>query len=81
VVQTGEMQPGTKTEATDDKTEMQASDKLGIFYSDIIPVAVKAIQEQQKQLEELKLENNTLKEKNEQLQKDIETIKLKLGLQ
>ncbi len=30
------------------------SDVLGVYYSDIIPVTVKAIQEQQKQIDELK---------------------------
>ncbi len=35
---------------------------LGVFYSDIIPVTVKAIQEQQEQIEELKSEISELKE-------------------
>lgn len=35
---------------------------LGVFYSDIIPVTVKAIQEQQAQIEELKSEISDLKE-------------------
>jgi len=47
VVQEGDLK--SKTEAKDDqgKKLTKDSDKLGIYYSDIIPVTVKAIQEQQ----------------------------------
>ncbi len=50
------------------------SDRLGIFYSDIIPVTVKAIQEQQSQIDQLKSEN-------EQLRKELNEIKKRLGIQ
>jgi len=47
--------------------EWQPAEKLGLNYSEITPVLVKAIQEQQKMIEELKLELETLKQekKNE----------------
>ncbi|RYG54621.1 MAG: tail fiber domain-containing protein, partial [Chitinophagaceae bacterium] len=67
--------PGAEKEKRDDGTEVtgDANDKMGVFYSDIVPVAVKAIQEQQHQIE-------TLKAENEKLKKEIELIKQKLGL-
>ena len=46
----------------EDKNNPNAS--LGVMYSDIIPVLVKAIQEQQKMIEELKKEVKELKESN-----------------
>ena len=42
---------------------------LGVMYSDIIPVTVKAIQEQQAQIEELKTAVQELKAQNEMLKK------------
>ena len=45
------------------------NDKLGVFYSDIIPVTVKAIQEQQEQIVDLKNEVETLKNELENLKK------------
>ena len=73
VVQVGNLK--TKDEGTTDngKNANAESDKLGIYYSDIIPVAVKAIQEQQKIIDDLKKEN-------EQLKKDMQLIKTKLGI-
>ena len=38
------------------------NEHLGVYYSDVIPVTVKAIQEQQAQIEELKSEIKLLKE-------------------
>jgi hypothetical protein len=38
------------------------NEKLGVYYSDVIPVAVKAIQEQQEQIQTLKSEVSELKE-------------------
>lgn len=40
---------------------------LGIHYSDFIPVLIKGIQEQQKQIEDLKNENRELKQKMEEI--------------
>lgn len=77
VVQVGNLETKSTKDA-DDKTE--AVDKLGIYYSDIIPVAVKAIQEQQQMIEKQAKENAELKEKNAQLEKEIQLIKQKLGL-
>jgi hypothetical protein len=45
------------------------NETLGVYYSDIIPVTVKAIQEQQAQIEELKMEIKLLKEAVEMLTK------------
>ncbi|MEI7508805.1 MAG: tail fiber domain-containing protein [Flavobacterium sp.] len=45
---------------------------LGVMYSDIIPVVVKAVQEQQVQIEELKTEIKQLKIQNDLLKKVIE---------
>ncbi len=64
----------------DDGKGHAKSDKLGIFYSDIIPVTVKAIQEQQQQIQKLKEENEALKQKNESLENDIRIIKQRLGI-
>ena len=77
VVQTGNLE--TKTE-DDTNSKTDKNDKLGIYYSDIIPVAVKAIQEQQLMIEKQAKENAELKEKNAQLEKEIQLIKQKLGL-
>lgn len=48
------------------------NNKLGVRYSEIIPVAVKAIQEQQEQIEELKNSVTELKKQNELLMKLLE---------
>ena len=48
---------------------------LGVYYSDIIPVLTKAIQEQQGQIENLQNENQLLKEKLSGLSAEIEQIK------
>lgn len=49
------------------------SDVLGVYYSDIIPVTVKAIQEQQKQIGTLKAAVDELKEQNRLLKQLIES--------
>lgn len=41
--------------------EKQEAERLGVFYSDLIPVLIKAIQEQQDQIEDLKKEIQNLK--------------------
>lgn len=43
------------------------NNKLGVYYSDIIPITVKAIQEQQAQIEELRTMVLALKKENEEL--------------
>jgi hypothetical protein len=48
---------------------------LGVYYSDIIPVLTKAIQEQQGQIENLQNENQLLKEKLSGLSAEMEQIK------
>ena len=70
VVQTGDLQLKNGTDSIAAKT-----DKLGIYYSDIIPVAVKAIQEQQIIIEKQAIENAALKERIEKLEKAFEAIK------
>ena len=49
------------------------NDKLGVYYSDIIPVTVKAIQEQQEQIEGLKSEVDDLKKQIQELKELIKT--------
>lgn len=80
VVQIGELK--SKVEAKDDQGNPlnKPSDKLGIYYSDIIPVTVKAIQEQQLLINKQQQEISDLKKKNEQLEKDMQLIKTKLGI-
>lgn len=56
-----------KSEATPNEYEYVQNDKLGVMYSQIIPVTVKAIQEQQAQIEELKTAVAELKKQNELL--------------
>ncbi|MCG2610349.1 tail fiber domain-containing protein [Flavobacterium sp. SM15] len=56
-----------KSEATPDQYEYVQNDKLGVMYSQIIPVTVKAIQEQQAEIEELKTAVKELKAQNEML--------------
>lgn len=80
VVQTGDVRQKNTNETESGKITAQSSDKLGIYYSDIIPVTVKAIQEQQAQIEKLSKENEALRKKNQQLENDILLIKQKLGL-
>jgi hypothetical protein len=80
VVQTGELKSKQALKDDQGNNINKESDKLGIYYSDIIPVAVKAIQEQQLLIEKQAKENAELKEKNAQLEKDIRLIKEKLGI-
>jgi hypothetical protein len=53
---------------------------LGIYYSDIIPVAVKAIQEQQAIIESQQEEIDRLKNEQESLNQQLEVIRKKLGM-
>ena len=80
VIQVGALKSKIQLKEEMEETNAGKNDKLGIYYSDIIPVAVKAIQEQQLLLEKLQKENEALRLKNEQLEKDIQLIKQKLGL-
>lgn len=64
----------------DKKTwESQASQRLGVYYSDLIPVLVRAIQEQQTMLDGQHHEIATLKQQNEQLSSEIQQIKQMLS--
>jgi len=56
-------------EATPDTYTRIKHDKLGVRYTEIIPVTVKAIQEQQEQIEELKTSIKELKKQNDLLMK------------
>lgn len=80
VVQTGEHK--SKNEILNDLKEptQKDSDMLGIYYSDIIPVAVKAIQEQQAIIENQEEEISALKKQQADLQQQLDHIKKKLGL-
>ncbi|MBX2938935.1 MAG: tail fiber domain-containing protein [Ferruginibacter sp.] len=80
VVQKGELK--SKKEILNDLQQPAHSDTdmLGIYYSDIIPVAVKAIQEQQKTIEKQQEEIEFLKKQQEVLNQQLEEIKKKVGL-
>lgn len=76
VVQVGNQKH--KTPVLDDNGKPVApSDKLGIYYSDIIPVTVKAIQEQQQMIDEVKKENADLKNQLQLLKERIEMMEKK----
>ncbi len=60
------------SEATPGKYTRVKNDKLAVRYSEIIPVTVKAIQEQQEQIVSLK---ETLKTTTKALQEQINTLK------
>lgn len=53
----------------EDQARIGNNDRLGIFYSDIIPVLTKAIQEQQDIIEDLKKQNEALTKRVEALEK------------
>jgi len=80
VVQTGDLKTKQDIKNGADSSANKEDDKLGIYYSDIIPVAVKAIQEQQLLIDQQAKENAALKEKIAQLEKDMQQIKEKLGI-
>lgn len=80
VVQVGDFKTKAGTTEEDGNDGRAKSDKLGIYYSDIIPVTVKAIQEQQQTIESQNKQIEELKRKNEQLEKDMQLIKSKLGI-
>jgi polyhydroxyalkanoate synthesis regulator phasin len=81
VVQVGDVKSKNASASVNDlHNANKASDKLGIYYSDIIPVTVKAIQEQQQTIQTQQKQIDDLKKKNEQLEKDMQAIKTKLGI-
>lgn len=80
VIQVGELKSKNPTKDADNDVTKKETDKLGIYYSDIIPVTVKAIQEQQQTIETQQKQIEDLKKKNEQLEKDMLLIKSKLGI-
>jgi len=57
-----------------------AEKTLGMRYAELVPVLIKAIQEQQAIIETLKSQNAASNEKTEKLNKEIEAIKARLGL-
>ncbi len=61
VVQVGNLKTKAATTSNMEDVEQKETNKLGIYYSDIIPVTVKAIQEQQQMLDAVKKENADLK--------------------
>ncbi|MBK8608987.1 MAG: tail fiber domain-containing protein [Chitinophagaceae bacterium] len=80
VVQVGELKSKNPSKDADNDVAKKETDKLGIYYSDIIPVTVKAIQEQQQTIQSQQKAIDELKKKNEQLEKDVQLIKAKLGI-
>ncbi|MDZ7848049.1 MAG: tail fiber domain-containing protein [Owenweeksia sp.] len=51
------------------------NERLGVYYSDLIPVLIKSIQEQQQEIEELKAQNEELEQMKEELQSLKQQIK------
>ncbi len=80
VVLTGNLKgrPGQKEDQ--ENNAAKETDKLGIYYSDIIPVVVKGMQEQQALIEKLTSENVELKARNARLEKNIALINERLGI-
>ncbi|MEO6253322.1 MAG: tail fiber domain-containing protein, partial [Ferruginibacter sp.] len=68
------------THPGENKTDPELKFKA-VNYIGLIPVLTKAMQEQQSQIEKQAKENEALKKKNEELEKDIKAIKAKLGIQ
>lgn len=56
------------------KGEWQATEHLGVAYTEILPVTVAAIQEQQQQIETLKAENQSLKQQYSNLEQRLKTL-------
>ncbi len=80
VVQVGDLK-SKNTEKDENGNELNSnSDKLGMYYTDIIPVTVKAIQEQQQTIETQNKQIEGLEKKNRQLEMDMQLIKSKLGI-
>ena len=68
----------TKARVVDRETgavSFEESERMGVFYDDLIPVLTKAIQEQQSQIEEVKEENAELKNDNAELKNDNEELR------
>jgi trimeric autotransporter adhesin len=55
------------------------SQTLGINYSELVPVLIKGIQEQQRQIESVRQENSELKSELNSLKQEIEEIKTMVG--
>ncbi len=53
----------------------EPTQKLGVAYSEIIPVTVSAIQEQQQQIQKLQSENNARQAQIDELKAELETLK------
>lgn len=56
------------------KPTSKPSEVLGVYYSDLIPVLTKAIQEQQTQIETLQTENTTLRQTNSEMQERLNRL-------
>ena len=74
------------TETEEGGVQKVKADRLGVYYSDIIPVLIKGIQEQQAQIEDLKpeglvsrVEFDALKEENASLKADLASIMERLN--
>ena len=74
------------TETEEGGVQKVKADRLGVYYSDIIPVLIKGIQEQQAQIEDLKPEGlvsrdefDALKEENASLKADLASIMERLN--
>jgi len=81
VVQKGSLPEKEKVLDDQGKPVNPDNDRLGIYYSDIIPVTVKAIQEQQQQIEQQQKIIEELRSQNKALENDLKAIKQKLGIQ
>ena len=71
VVKTHNWEPGEKP----GEERLEKLDRLGVYYSDIIPVLIKSIQEQQLQIEELKKVNANQRANNETLTTEVDSLK------
>lgn len=56
------------------KLTSKPSEVLGVYYSDLIPVLTKAIQEQQTHIETLQTENATLRQTNSEVQERLNRL-------
>jgi hypothetical protein len=81
VVQEGNLKSGNPLSNDNGKDANAKNDRLGIYYTDIIPVAVKAIQEQQATINTQKNTIESLEAKNRSLEERLRRIEQKLGIQ
>lgn len=71
----------TNTQQHPDRKTDGLPDAYGMKYSDLIPVLVKAIQEQQEVINNVQSENDQLKAQNAAFEKELQAIKQHLGME